>query len=74
MAPPDLVRLVRDAFAADAEVKPAITLRGGDCLDDQHDPLPCGLTLIPFQTTTLNHFTGASGISMRRLGDTICRS
>lgn len=40
MTPPDLVRLVRGAFSADAEANPAITLRGGDCLDDHRAPPP----------------------------------
>lgn len=40
MTPSDLVRLVGDAFAVDAEVTPAITLRGGDCLDDHREPPP----------------------------------
>ena len=40
MTPPDLVQLVQDAFSADVEIKPVITLRGGDCLDDHRDPPP----------------------------------
>jgi hypothetical protein len=40
MSPQEIVQLVRDAFSADAENKPVITLRGGDCLDDYRDPPP----------------------------------
>jgi len=40
MTPPEIVQLVRDAFSADAQNKPVITLRGGDCLDDHRDPPP----------------------------------
>jgi len=38
MTPTEIVQLVRDAFSADVENKPVITLRGGDCLDDCGDP------------------------------------
>jgi len=38
MTPPEIVQLVRDAFAADVEIKPLVTLRGGDCLDDHRAP------------------------------------
>jgi hypothetical protein len=34
MKPLELIEVVRDAFAADLASKPAITLRGGDRLDD----------------------------------------
>jgi len=40
MTPPEIVQRVRDAFSADVESKPAITLRGGDCLDDHRVPPP----------------------------------
>lgn len=40
MIPPDLVQLIYDAFSVDVEIKPVITLRGGDCLDDHRDPPP----------------------------------
>jgi len=40
MTPQELVQLVRTAFAADVEIEPAITLRGGDCLDDHRDAPP----------------------------------
>jgi hypothetical protein len=40
MTPPEIVHLVCDAFSADVESQPVITLRGGDCLDDYRDPPP----------------------------------
>lgn len=56
MTSQEIVQLVRDAFSADVENKPVITLRGGDCLDDHRDPPPFDPDLDAVSDTYLESF------------------